>query len=210
MSKEYVILLHGLLRKKGSMKKMKTALEKEGFEVINHDYPSNKADVQTLALEEIPAALSLCPNASKIHFITHSMGGILLRAYLNKHHIDKLGHVVMLGPPNQGSQIVDKIGRFPGFTFLNGPAGLELSTKGIVRSLKPIDFSLGIIAGTKTIDPIGFMMLPFPNDGKVSVESTKIEGMRDHLVMDVTHTFMMQNSEVIKKSIHFLKEGSFT
>jgi len=191
------------------MKKIQKALEEEGYEVINHDYPSNKANVQTLALEEIPKVLSLCYNASFIHFITHSMGGILLRAYLDEHEIENLGHVVMLGPPNQGSQIVDKIGKFPGFTLLNGPAGLDLSTKGIAQEFKPIDFSLGVIAGTRTIDILGYLMLPRPNDGKVSVESTKIKGMKDHLTMKVTHTFMMQNADVIKQSIHFLKEGRF-
>jgi len=208
-SKEYVILLHGLLRNKGSMKKMQRALEEGGYKVINHDYPSSKANVKTLALEEIPKALSLCDNASSIHFITHSMGGILLRAYLDEHSIEKLGHVVMLGPPNQGSEIVDKIGKAPGFRALNGPAGLDLGTMGVAQRFKPIDFTLGVIAGTRTIDILGYLMLPRPNDGKVSVESTKIEGMKEHLIMKVTHTFMMQNANVIKQSIHFLKEGRF-
>jgi len=209
MNKEYVILLHGLLRNKGSLKKMQKALEKEGYNVVNHDYPSRKADIKTLALAEIPKALLSCKNAHTIHFITHSMGGLLVRAYLSKIKIPNLGHVVMLGPPNQGSQIVDKIGHIPGFSLLNGPAGLELSTKGIVNTFAPIDFSLGVIAGTKSFDFIGAMMLPSPNDGKVSVESTKIQGMKDHLILAVTHTFMMQNKEVIKKTISFLKRGSF-
>jgi len=209
MNKAYVILLHGLLRNKGSMNKMKIALENEGYEVINHSYPSNKADIQTLALEEIPKALKSCTNPSEIHFITHSMGGILLRAYLNEHPIDTLGHVVMLGPPNQGSEIVDKIGNFPGFNLLNGPAGAQLGTRGVIKNFKSIDFSLGVIAGTRSIDPIGSILLPFPNDGKVSVQSTKIKGMKDHLIMGVTHTFMMKNPQVIEHSIHFLKEGTF-
>jgi len=193
------------------MQKLQTALEKEGFEVINYDYPSSKADIKSLALESVSDAISLCSeDTSAIHFITHSMGGVLVRAYLNEHSIDKLGRVVMLGPPNQGSQIVDKIGNLPGFKRLNGPAGLELGTQGIVKEFKAIDFELGIIAGTRSIDPVGYFMLPRPNDGKVSVESTKIKGMKAHLVMPVTHSFMMQNSKVIKECIHFLKEGRFS
>ncbi|HIC42949.1 MAG TPA: alpha/beta hydrolase [Sulfurimonas sp.] len=209
MSPECVILLHGLLRKSSSMKKMEKALKSSGYIVINHNYPSTKSTIKTLSNEEIPKSLSQCPEESIIHFVTHSMGGILLRTYLNEHVINNLGKVVMLGPPNQGSQIVDKIGTLPGFKLINGPASLELGTEGIVKSLKPINFDLGIIAGSKSFDFIGSMMLPGPNDGRVSIQSTKVEGMKDHLVMDVTHTFMMRNSKVIKKTIHFLKVGSF-
>jgi len=192
------------------MRKMQIALEKEGYEVINYDYPSSKANVCALASKAISKALSLCSNhSSKIHFVTHSMGGILLRAYLNEHSIEKLGSVVMLGPPNQGSQIVDKIGGLSVFKWLNGPAGLELGTKGIVQKFKELDLHLGIIAGTRSIDPIGSMLLPWPNDGKVSVESTKMKGMKAHKVMQVTHAYMMKNPRVIAQVLHFLKHGSF-
>ncbi len=139
------------------------------------------------------------------------MGGILLRQYLYKNQIQNLGRVVMLGPPNKGSQVVDKLSDMPGFKMLNGPAGMQLGTgkSGITHCLGPANFELGIIAGTQSLNPILSLMLPSPNDGKVSVDSTKIEGMKDHIVMPVTHTFMMTNEKVIQQVLFFLKHGCF-
>jgi len=211
MAKEYVILLHGLLRNSSSMNKMASSLESLGYICINHDYPSSKANIKTLADNEITKALSLCPKEAKVHFVTHSLGGILLRQFLSEHQIPNLGRVLMLGPPNKGSQIVDRLKKFPGFKLLNGPASIQLGTdeSSIASSLGAVDFDLGIIAGTKTFDFLGSLMLPGANDGKVSVENTKVEGMSAHLVLEVTHTFMMKNKKVIHQVAHFLKEGTF-
>ena len=211
MASDCVILLHGLARTSSSMSKLEIAIKQHGYEAINVNYPSRKHDIPTLAKEVIPKALSKCPKNHNIHFITHSMGGILVRQYLSTHPIENLNHVVMLGPPNKGSEVVDHIGNVPGFKIINGPAGLQLGSgkSGIPHQLGPADFSLGIIAGTRTINLILSLMLPSPNDGKVSVESTKLEGMTDHIIMPVTHPFMMKNPQVIKQVIHFLKNGMF-
>jgi len=210
-SNECVILLHGLARTDNSMETLSKALNKTGYQTINVSYPSTKYRIEQLAQESISKALADCPQATKINFVTHSMGGILLRQYLSENTIENMGRTVMLGPPNKGSEIVDKLGEVPGFEFINGPAGMQLGTndESIPNSLGAVDFELGIIAGTRSFNPLLSSIIPKPNDGKVSVESSKVAGMTDHIELAVTHTFMMNKTDVIKHVIYFLKNGVF-
>jgi hypothetical protein len=135
----------------------------------------------------------------------------LVRQYLRHHDIDKLGRVVMLGPPNKGSEVVDKLRDFPGFHFYHGDAGLELGTgaASLPNKLGQANFDLGVIAGTRSVNLFLSRMISGVNDGKVSVENTRVEGMRDHIEMEVTHTFMMRNKQVIGQVIHYLETGKF-
>jgi pimeloyl-ACP methyl ester carboxylesterase len=207
-----VVLLHGLARTAHSMKKMETALEKSGYAVVNQGYPSTKKNIQTLAAETLRAALNKCPPNGAVHFVTHSMGGILLRQYLSQHTIPRLGRTVMLGPPNQGSEVVDRLGSWAPFQWFNGPAGSQMGTgpDSIPNQLGPVDFPVGVIAGNQTINFLLSTQLPGPNDGKVTVERTKVEGMQDHLVLPVTHPFMMRNGAVIEQVKVFLETGQFS
>ena len=208
---ESVILLHGLARSDRSMQKMEKVLIERGYCVQNVSYASTQDNIETLAVTAIEPALDKCPQEQQIHFVTHSMGGILVRQYLEHHEIENLGRVVMLGPPNKGSEVVDKLGDFPGFHFINGDAGLELGTgeSSVPNQLGQANFDLGIIAGTSSINLILSSMIPGVDDGKVSVENTKLEGMNDHLEMSVTHPFMMRNSKVIDQVIYYLQTGNF-
>lgn len=210
-SKECVILLHGLARTEGSLSKMQMALNDAGFHTVNKGYLSTKHKVEKLSKDSITEALSFCPTAKKVHFVTHSMGGILVRQYLSTKKITNLGRVVMLGPPNKGSQVVDKLKNAPGFNLINGPAGMQLGTGklSVPNRIGPANFEVGIIAGTRSVNLILSTMLPNPDDGKVSVENTKLEGMSDHISLPVTHPFMMKNDEVIDQVIYFLKYGIF-
>ncbi len=211
---ECVILLHGLARTSGSMNKVARALSQSGYQVSNVSYPSRQKTISELAEIAIPQGIAECSakNAATIHFVSHSLGGILVRYYLTKHNIENLGRVVMLAPPNQGSEVVDDWKKIPGFATWNGPAGLQLGTDystSIPRQLGPVNYPVGIIAGTKTINPLLSRSLPTPNDGKVSVEATKVEGMTDFITVPVSHTFIMRNNEVIAQIKTFLRSGSF-
>ncbi len=209
--REAVILLHGLARSDRSMNKLEKALAERGYRVHNVAYPSTRDTIRNLAETTIPPALERCADAQRVHFVTHSLGGILVRQYLVEHAVANLGRVVMLGPPNQGTEVVDKLGDFPGFRFFHGEAGLELGTgKGSVPNrLGRANFDLGIIAGTRSINLILSSLIPGTDDGKVSVDRTRVEGMRDHLEMPVTHPFMMRNPGVIEQVMHYLEHGSF-
>ena len=210
-TQECVVLLHGLARSDRSMEKMAERLREKGFAVINHDYPSTEYPIEELSQTVFPEAAGECPEESRIHFVTHSLGGILVRYYLKYHALDNLGRVVMLGPPNKGSQVVDAMAEMPGFKLLNGPAGLQLGTEpsSLPNRLGAADFEVGIIAGTRSINLILSQLLPNPDDGKVSVESTKLEGMSDHITVPVSHPFLMNDDEVIRQTIHFLRHGQF-
>lgn len=207
-----VILLHGLARTSASMDKMAAHLEGVGYQVVNHDYPSRKFNVETLAENEVSAGISKCSTEVQINFVTHSLGGILVRQYLTTHQLPKLHRVVMLGPPNHGSQVVDRLKNAPGFKLLNGPAGAQLGTDelSIPSKLGSANFQLGVIAGTSTINLILSTMLPNPDDGKVSVQSTKLAGMADHISLPVSHPFLMKNKKVIEEVENFLRDGYFS
>ena len=218
-----VILLHGLAKSDSSMKKLERAIDDAGYITVNVDYPSTDYPIEKLAGPAIAPALDKCTQQSadphgyqserpsQVHFVTHSMGGILVRQYLSRVNVENLGRVVMLGPPNQGSEVVDKLGSFPGFHFIFGDAGLQLGSGklSVPNKLGAASFDVGIIAGTKSINPILSGMLPGKDDGKVTVERTRLEGMHDHLEMPVTHVFMMKNQKVIQQVVHYLQHGSF-
>lgn len=206
-----VILLHGLARSASSMNKMEKHLETAGYDVVNIDYPSTKHPIEFLAESAIGSSLGQCPEGDEVNFVTHSLGGILVRQYLSEYEIPELGRVVMLGPPNKGSEVVDNLGQFPGFYFINGDAGMELGTGelSVPNRLGPANFDLGIIAGTRSINLILSMMIPDSDDGKVSIERTKLEGMTDHIELPVSHPFIMKDDDVIQQAIHFLEHGKF-
>ena len=211
---ECVVLLHGLARTATSMNKMQRALDDEGYATANIGYPSREFTVEELAAIAVTDGLEACQSnadVERVHFVTHSLGGILLRQYLSEHEIPGLGRVVMLGPPNQGSAAVDKLNGVPGFDWLNGPAGRQLG-KGedsVPVKLGPAEFELGIIAGNRSIDPITSAVLSNPDDGRVSVEDTMLDGMDDFVVVEHSHAFMMRMRRPIELTIRFLKSGSF-
>ena len=208
---ECAVLLHGLWRTEDSMGRMEKSLAEAGYRVLNVEYDSTERPIELLADEAVREGVEGCGDADTIHFVTHSMGGILLRQYLEHHEIPRLGRVVMLGPPNQGSEVIDRYGDLPGFERFSGPAGPQLGTgeASVPRSLGPARFDLGIIAGTQSINPILSRTLPGPDDGKVSVEATRVDGMDDHLELPVTHVFMMRDKEVIEQVQYFLDHGQF-
>lgn len=210
---EQVILLHGLCRSSRSMEPMARALTGAGYKVWNINYPSRTGSIEQLSESVAGQAVAACESsgATQINFVTHSLGGILVRYYLAHHPVPRLGRVVMLAPPNQGSEIVDKLGNWWIFKTINGPTGNELGTgpNSVPKRLGRANFPAGIIAGTRSINWINSLMIPGCDDGKVAVERTKLAGMADWTAIPATHPFIMRNKTAIRQTIAFLRMGRF-
>ncbi|MBR0873059.1 alpha/beta fold hydrolase [Bradyrhizobium tropiciagri] len=208
-----VVLLHGISRTARSFRRMELALQDAGFATLNLDYDSRRKPLDALA-EDIHPAIDPFANGlgGSIHFVCHSMGGLLARAYLARHRPPRLGRVVMLGTPNGGSEIADRLKDFRAYRALFGPAGQQLGTRrdpATTALLPAIDYSLGIIAGNRSIYPITSLPLPRPHDGRVSVANTKLDGMADHIVIPASHPWLVRNGEAIVQTIMFLQAGTF-
>ena len=209
---ETVILLHGLGRGAGSMSVLEEALSSRGLAVRNLDYPSRESRVEELLPYVARAVEACCTDPpARVHFVTHSLGGILVRAYILESRPPDLGRVVMLAPPNRGTVLVDAMRDNPAFQAGAGPAATQLGTDAgsVPNRLGPVDFELGVIAGDRSWNPLGSWLIPGEDDGTVAVESARIEGMADFRVVPATHTFIMRHPEAVQEVLHFLEHGRF-
>jgi pimeloyl-ACP methyl ester carboxylesterase len=208
--REAVVLLHGLGRTERSMRPLEQRLEREGYRVHNLGYPSRQHDAEQLIALLAAEVERCCRDAPRVHFVGHSLGGLLARAYLAEAKPPNLGRLVMLAPPNHGSELVDRLGE-PFLRFALGPVAPALGTDGnsLPRRLPPPHFEVGVIAGTRSINPIGSALIPGPNDGTVSVESTRLEGMSDFALVPASHPFIMRSPRVAELVLAFLASGQF-
>lgn len=209
---EYVIILHGIARSNSHMKKLSTYLSRNGFDVINLSYPSTTYKIGELAEIINQEILKRATQDKAINFVGYSMGGLMVRALIHKYNYKNIGRVVQLAPPNQGSEVADFVKNFWPYKKIFGPAGQQLTTdqSAVKHLFGNVNYELGIVAGNLTIDPISSAMIPGENDGKVAVERTKLDGMKDHVVVNVPHTFFPSSKKVQEHTLCFLKNGKFT
>jgi pimeloyl-ACP methyl ester carboxylesterase len=207
-----LVLLHGLGRTARSMRRLAAEGTRRGYRVHNIGYPSRRAGVFAHA-ERVGLTLAALPDTGPLHAVTHSMGGIVLRAALAGGWLapERMGRVVMLAPPNGGTELADWLCRTPLFVHVVGPAVPELRTgaSGIAGTLPPVPFELGVIAGAMRRSSLAASLFDGPNDGKVSVARARVRGMRDLLVVPHGHTFIMNAPDVIAQTFHFLSTGRF-
>jgi hypothetical protein len=211
--KECVILLHGMGKSPASMNKIEAYLAGKGYRIVNLGYPSTDESIERIAEVYIADAVAKCQPGPlyKIHFVTHSLGGIIVRQYLQANSLPEGSRLVMLAPPNQGTEVVDYVKDFFAYRWIHGPTGQELGTnpESAPNRMKPIDIEVGIIAGDQSLNPIFSALIPGPDDGRVSVERAKLEEMTDFLVISSTHTSILKNSAVLKQIAYFLEHGKF-
>ncbi len=209
--REAVLLLHGLARGRESMSALAARLAEAGYAVSNVDYPSTDATPEELIRIVTDAYQRCCAAAPRAHFVTHSLGGVLTRIFIARGRPENLGRVVMIAPPNRGSEIVDLLGGTGLFGAMFGPTGLSLhtGTAGLTENLPAADYEVGIIAGDWPVNPLGAMVIPGRDDGGVSVEGTKLEGMADFLTVHRSHGRIAAAPEVGVQTLHFLRTGQF-
>jgi triacylglycerol esterase/lipase EstA (alpha/beta hydrolase family) len=210
--KDLIVVLHGIARTWRSMNSLANFLRSQGYPLLNVGYPSTRIHLESL-IDHIQHQVTDFnrDHHRKIHFIGYSLGGLLARGVIHRYRPPNLGRVVQLAPPNQGSEVADFWKNNFLFKWIFGPAGQDLGAeeKSFARILGPVDYELGVIAGNRSWDPISSAMIKGPNDGKVSVESTKVAGLTDHITIAATHTFIIYNREAWNQTVQFLECGKF-
>jgi triacylglycerol lipase len=213
VASEWVILLHGLGRLRQSMGLLEQHLKSLGYSTINLAYPSTTKTIETIAETHLDRVVLSCEEsgAEKIHFVGHSLGGLIVRQYLQRHSVPSGSRLVMLSPPNKGSELVDLLMQVPLYRWITGPAGQEIGKgpESVVNRLKPVGIDVGVIAGNLSINLVFSALLDGPDDGMVSVESTMLPEMRDFIIVPNSHTFIMRDPLVMRQVSHFLKYGRF-
>ncbi len=209
-----VLLLHGIARTSASMRRLQRALEQAGYAALNLDYRSRHLPLDAL-VEAIHPAVARFTAASpgKLHIVAHSMGGLLARLYVARHRPARLGRVVMLGTPNGGSEVADFLRDWLLYRLIFGPAGQQLVTTpndALLLAFGAVDYDLGVLAGDRPLIPLAAgLLLPGPNDGKVTVASTRLVGMADHYTLRRSHTRLASHPEAIAATLRFLADGRF-
>ena len=210
---DHIILLHGMYRNADAMLPVERFFLAQGYQVTSLSYPSTKHSIETLVRDYLHPAVQTAQKkgTKKIHFVTHPMGGILVRYYLKNYPLEALGKVVMIAPPNQGTELAELFADSTWIDTNTGPAKQQLSAQqdSWVNQLGPVNFAVGIIAGNYNSNILTAWLLPGEDDGVVSVESTKVKNMKDFMIVPVKHFRLRGNQSVLQQAAYFLKYASF-
>lgn len=212
---ERVVILHGIARTSSSMREVARAFRSAGYDDVNIGYNSTRDVLAKIVADTYRRIRHFSDDEDEVtHFVCYSLGCLVTRGLITQHRPKNLGRVVMLGPPNQGSEMADYLKNHSISSWIFGPNLPQLGTDNRQMLEKLIgtsaDYELGIIAGRDSIDPIASAVLPDPNDGRVPVSRTKLDGMKEHIVMDANHTTLIMNDAVIAQALAFIQTGHFT
>lgn len=207
-----VLFLHGYGRYGTSMAWLKRAASQSGYRTLSPSYPY-RCSLSEIVEWLVPRVAEFAAGLNgPLHIVTHSLGGLVARAYLAEHRPERLGRIVQLAPPNAGSELADLLFRLGLARMALGRSGAHLRTKRSASdeaTLGTVQYPIGIIAGNKSLLPIANRFLAGPHDGKVRVAATHVDGETDHITLPVTHTFMVYDRRVIAKTLAFLERGAF-
>ncbi len=214
MLHEYVVLLHGFGKSSSSLEKIADKLKKCGYRAINIEYPSRSHNISEIAekfvLPRIAKEIETC---SKIHFVGYSMGGIITRYILEYYKPKNLGRVVLIATPNQGTEVVNSLSKYTWFKTIFGPAILDVAVNSSFLTNLPnrVDYETGVISGNLSVNPISSLFfIKGDDDGTVSIENTKLDGMKDNIIIPATHFSLLYNDVVIKEVEYFISNGCFS
>lgn len=205
-----IIYLHGIGRTSRSMMPIRRAMPEAGFTHVMFEYPSTRIPLKQSA-SCLNSVLQSLTDVDRISFVVHSMGGLVVRQYLKEHGTNRIHRLVMLGTPNKGAELADMLRSNFAFRTIFGPAGQELVTDdvGTIRSLPTPTCEFAVVAGGRN-DGKGFNpLLPGDDDGTVTVDSARLEGAADFLLVPKVHSFLMSDPTVIAAVRHFLDHGRF-
>ena len=207
MSGKAVVLVHGIVRSSKSFPRMREALRAQGYQVFGFDYPSTQVPIPEAA-EYLHRCLQSLAGIDEVHFVVHSMGGLVVRAYLADHEDERIRRMVMLGVPNLGACLADRLQANILFKALYGPAGQQLVSdpEGFVCGLPTPGFEFAVIAGARGADGWN-PLIPGDDDGTISVECTRLPGAADFATVNCLHSFIMNDADAIAETVRFLNEG---
>ncbi|MDN6274952.1 MAG: alpha/beta hydrolase [Psychrobacter sp.] len=219
--KNRVILIHGLHQTAWIMRPLAKTLQAAGFDTHQYGYRSMRDGIKTNS-SRLNSWLEANHHPDQpIDLIGHSLGGLIIRDFVNEYPKWQIGRCVTLGTPHNGSISGDYIWRLAP-TIIG--KSYEQALDGTVAPL-PKNISLGVIAGNRP-HGVGQIFLQYHNrklrkadvetpseklahDGTVYIEETKLEAATDHIIMSVSHTGMLVNKEVAKQAMYFLQNGQF-
>jgi pimeloyl-ACP methyl ester carboxylesterase len=210
MKGEAVVLLHGIFRSSKAMKRVQDRLEQDGYLVVPFDYPSTRVDIAASAkmLGDVVKSLE---GVEKISFVTHSMGGLVVRSWLGGGGDSRVRCLVMMGTPNKGAEVADILRDWHLYRLILGPAGQQLVAheSGTIAKLPVPKIPFAVVAGGKGDDEGYNPLIPGDDDGLVAVSSARLEGAEDSMTLPVLHSFLPFNAEVIDAVSRYLKTGAF-
>jgi pimeloyl-ACP methyl ester carboxylesterase len=206
-----VFLLHGISRSSYLMNGLADNFHEAGYTTLNIDYPSTTYDLETLTNMTLGAYVPEFCEGKLVNFVGHSMGGIITRNYLASNEVANLGRVVMIASPNQGSEVADFLNKYWVTRMFFGPALGEIGTgsASLVLGLPEPDYEVGVMAATRSNNPVLSRVLPGADDSRVSVESTKLDSMTDYLEVAATHSFVTFRPDVQEAALLFIEFGEF-